>query len=906
MRRPPVLIAWAIVALALAAAALLLTRGAGEVRVTQTRPATEARREKSDRSEAQDNAPAFAVTAADYQLDAPRRRSDLGQALPFREARLAAGDLPSLTREAFTLRPFPGTALAFRVTGRWDDGNGRRVAARLEGGGAGDRLFLSDEGRGVRGLVELPSRNIAYEIAPGPDGSWLVREWLFTDVVCGTPHPAGDSADRGIPRPENSGAKAPVARIAPGEVPILNSRPGATGVIYIDFDGETVSGTAWAGGATIAAPAARMNVSQVRETWERVVRDFENFTVNITTDPAVYNAAPATARTRCIVTSNDAAAPGAGGVAYIGSFSSGIASQNICWSFIDLNAKDCAEVVSHEAGHTLGLSHDGRAASGGLPRDEYYEGHGSGPTGWAPIMGVGYYRELVQWSKGEYPRANNPEDDLAIISQAGKAPYPADDHGSTIALATAVTGDRADGVVERNTDADFFRVTLTAGAYTLALQPSAFSNLKSELQVQRADGTIVATGSQTGALSATASFTLAAGETVYLRVRGTGEGAVGGTGFSNYGSLGTYNVTGFGNQEQPPSAPIGLTASRISGTQLRINWTANPSAASYNVYRDGVLVATVNGTEFLDATVQPSTEYSYAVVATNAYGPSPASNPTVITSPAFDEFIMDGSPDFAGYLVSNPGMTVYAAVRGTKLYVATWSPGDNNSGFGSDHHIFVSDTLLASATTPAPWAKRGLIAVPGNKPYLAGESATNYAGWFNTAGAKFLFKAPVNSGVMEGVIDLVAEFGSRPANIYVAAVAYQTDDAGVSPPNSGKVNAQAPAGNGNDNLEPAEFLRIPVPQVADAAQNGTYDILAPERAFAINEVGFNPSFQPVLRWRVVPGRSYNVQRRGALNSGNWTTLLPASRTAAADQWEMSYTDTESAPGARQFYRVIRP
>ena len=28
----------------------------------------------------------------------------------------------------------------------------------------------------------------------------------------------------------------------------------------------------------------------------------------------------------------------------------------------------------------------------------YYKGHG----GWAPIMGVGYYKAVVQWSKGEY------------------------------------------------------------------------------------------------------------------------------------------------------------------------------------------------------------------------------------------------------------------------------------------------------------------------------------------------------------------------------------------------------------------------------------------------------------------------------------------------------------------------
>ena len=48
-----------------------------------------------------------------------------------------------------------------------------------------------------------------------------------------------------------------------------------------------------------------------------------------------------------------------------------------------------AEAISHEAGHNLGLSHDG--VKGGV---SYYKGQGSGATGWAPIMGVGYYKQI--------------------------------------------------------------------------------------------------------------------------------------------------------------------------------------------------------------------------------------------------------------------------------------------------------------------------------------------------------------------------------------------------------------------------------------------------------------------------------------------------------------------------------
>jgi hypothetical protein len=291
-------------------------------------------------------------------------------------------------------------------------------------------------------------------------------------------------------------------------------------------------------------------------------------------------------------------------------------------------------------------------------------------------------------------------------------------------------------------------------------------------------------------------------------------------------------------------------------------------------------------------------EYAYEITAVNIHGESPVSPTSSVTTPAFDEFIMDGEPDFAGYLLSNPGMTIYAAVRGTKLYVATWSPGNSFSGFGSDHHVFISDSLLGSATTPAPWSKLGLIAIAATKPYLAGEYESNYAGWFNTTGPTALFKSPVNSGVMEGVIDLVAEFGALPESVYIAAVAYNS-------PDGGGINSQAPAGNGNNNLEPNEFFRVPVQSARDAAQNGSYDILDATRSFAVTNVSFNTSNQPVLRWPVVPGKSYMVQGRSDFVSGTWSNLLATPFSAGETQWEMEFTETNE-PATNRFYRVTQP
>ncbi len=97
------------------------------------------------------------------------------------------------------------------------------------------------------------------------------------------------------------------------------------------------------------------------------------------------------------------------------------------------------------------MYHDG---AGGPAPTEYYYGQGD----WAPIMGVGYYKNIVQFSKGDYTYANNTQDDLAIV--AGYIPFVADDYGNTLSAARSATiaGDNisASGFIERTGDVDFF------------------------------------------------------------------------------------------------------------------------------------------------------------------------------------------------------------------------------------------------------------------------------------------------------------------------------------------------------------------------------------------------------------------------------------------------------------------
>ncbi len=460
--------------------------------------------------------------------------------------------------EQIKVRFFDDTTFDLRITGRWQDADGTRISARTTAASDPGTFFMSWGSDSSRGLLLLPSRNLAYEIVNATAGGFVVREWLHTDVICSMS--SGGSAGVGMPRPAATPPVTAPPRITPGEIPLRNSRPESRGVIYLDFDGELVSGTAWNDGTTfINAPAARLTAAQINEVWERVSRDFHGFDVNVTTDLAVYRAAPANRRTHCVVTENDAAAPGAGGVAYLNSFADSNPAFKICWSFIDDDARDCAIVISHEIGHTLDLRHDGRVASGSQPREEYYFGHGTGPTSWAPVMGAGYSRQVVQWSKGEYARANNQEDDLAIMTASNRVPYIADDHGNTLETATIIgSNTTVNGAIERNTDTDIFRLQTGAGEQPVSVTLPVGTMLDVQMEILDDRGAVLTSVNPADELSASTVLNFTTSRTVFIRVRGTGKPEVLGAGYSNYSSLGSYVLTVQGPKAAITVDPPGL------------------------------------------------------------------------------------------------------------------------------------------------------------------------------------------------------------------------------------------------------------------------------------------------------------------------------------------------------------
>ena len=146
---------------------------------------------------------------------------------------------------------------------------------------------------------------------------------------------------------------------------------------------------------------------------------------------------------------------------------------------------------------------------------------------------------------------------------------------------------------------------------------------------------------------------------------------------------------------------------------------------------------------------------------------------------------------------------------------------------------------------------------------------------------------------MEGTIDLVAAFGTLPANIYLCAAAYQTADGGA-------LAAQSPAGSGPD-LDPNEFFVIPTIALRDNNADGKFDRLDPSLDFALLSLQRIASGY-ALNWSAMPGHSYQVVSAGTLNAA-WSNLPGALTTAGPLQLFLSYTDTPPATTTQRFYRV---
>ena len=465
-----------------------------------------------------------------------------------------------------------------------------RVGGALTDGVEGE-FSLGQKGAEFTGMTLRRDTSLAYVMETLDSGIVEMREKPLSSVVCMALLPPREFASPASP-------SAPAG--PPGEVvmvPDLDSLPSATNVIYLDFDGEIVTDPGWNDGLTIYALPPKLNgryinTAQITETWRRVSEDFAPFNISVTTILSRYTAAGAGRRMRCIITPTDIAMPGAGGVAYLNSFdrAGGMFSSTVpCWAFVGSSYTPAiiTEIISHEIGHTLGLSHDGRLAVGSSPRVEYYNGHGN----WGPIMGAAYGRPVTQWSKGEYSSPTNTEDDLAIITNSANGFGARTDEAPGTAPGTTLanTGQIArTGSINGATDVDLYRVVVNPGTLSLTATPSSHGpNLDLVMELRGSDGTTVLTKSDPAGLAKTFISQTIAGGTYFVALYGRGEGTAS-SGYTRYGSAGGYTLTGsfpavpdFApsisqpplSQTVPPGRTVTFRVVATSNIKMTYQWT---------------------------------------------------------------------------------------------------------------------------------------------------------------------------------------------------------------------------------------------------------------------------------------------------------------------------------------------
>lgn len=397
---------------------------------------------------------------------------------------------------------------------------------------------------------------------------------------------------------------------------LLHTRPGASNVLYLDFDGHTFTDTAWGSGDFVGlpfdpsendSPATVANFTQdeltrIHEIWHRIAEDYAPFNIDVTTEePAVF-----TSTTGRLLFTHDTDAngrpmphQGVGGtaMAYVFGLSNYATNYSPALIYYTNLSPDTpglanlsADAASHEFGHNIGLSHDG--VMGG---STYYRGHGTGLVSWAPIMGILYDKNVSQWSKGEYPNANVIQDDVATI--AGVLGHISDDHGESAGQATAllieadgnvlVSSPELDpgnllphnkGVIDDRDDVDWFYFDVDGtGTAVLTATPSWHSfpssekrgtNLDIELSIFDANLDLIDYAEPWDDTNATVSFPVSTGR-YFIQIDGVGNNT--NSDYSDYASLGMYFLEGYIDVAQPEPDSQAPSPSTMS-------WQSEPAA----------------------------------------------------------------------------------------------------------------------------------------------------------------------------------------------------------------------------------------------------------------------------------------------------------------------------------------
>jgi hypothetical protein len=351
----------------------------------------------------------------------------------------------------------------------------------------------------------------------------------------------------------------------PNGMPILNSLPGAPAAIFIDFDGDTGSGTTAYDRDGDGTTFNTQEATEITEAWRQVSTYFAMFNVNVTT---VWPGDTFPKAWLCI--GNNIS----GGYSFVNVFPNSQARSFNQSS----DARGRFSGLVHEIGHNFGNSHQSDFNNLGVETADYISAK-EPLRGF--LMGVDFSGTVKKWSIGHTSNASVLQDDLAVIANDldnyGGDGYRADDFGNTIATATPMTVDanaqRARGIIERLTDLDVFSFTSAGGRVAVTVAPDVPSGLDARLEIRNSTGTLLAVA-DTPANGQTITLTLPAG-TFYAFVSSKG----------NYADLGQYDVI------VTEGAPEGFQTSNVGLMWFTGRTSHNAAANTWTVTGSGTDIA---------------------------------------------------------------------------------------------------------------------------------------------------------------------------------------------------------------------------------------------------------------------------------------------------------------------------
>jgi subtilase family serine protease len=388
----------------------------------------------------------------------------------------------------------------------------------------------------------------------------------------------------------------------------------------------------------------------------------------------------------------------------------------------------------------------------------------------------------------------------------------ANEYAST---ATAAACDASQGAIA-NSACVFFDVTAGSSAQPCSVAKYATSQNPLELESFPVSTCGAESGDATGIMEIGGVQSYAAG-----------------TGFDIASGLGSINAAALIAAFQASAAPSGLTAS-VSNQTATLTWTADTSAASYNVYQgtapgpvsSSPVQSSMTGTSTTVSGLQFGQEYVFAVRAVSSSGViSPLSNTVEVTTvPAAPTGVTVAAPGTtAGSL--NLAWTASTGATSYSIFEATTSGGEGTTAAESGlsgasasltsltpgkQYFFTIVALDAAGSSMASAEATGTtIASPPTGFAASGGNASVSLSWTASAGATSYNvyegttssgegTAPVQTGVSGTSVSIGGLTNGKKYYFTLAAV----DAGGVSAP-SGEASATpaAPKGGGGGSMD---------------------------------------------------------------------------------------------------------